>query len=157
MNQAEPEGWQKFAIDALDEQLKHQAAHVASKGGAPYLHDMEDRLRLTEIAIAGIKPTLDNIGSLLSRLDTTLSRLDQRMLAVETGQAGLSEKLAGVGTRVAGVENAVNGAVRDAISRVPSWWQIPVSITSAIVGVGASLTALAAAATWLRLHGWLMF
>jgi hypothetical protein len=118
---------------------------------------MEERIRATEIAIAGIKPTLDNIGSLLGRLDTTLSRLDQRMLAVEAGQAGLSEKLASVATRVAGVESAVNGAVKDAIARVPSRWQVPVSITGTIVGVGASLMALATAATWLRLHGWLIF
>ena len=131
----------------------------ALAGKVAELHDslMEERIRATEIAIAGIKPTLDNIGSLLGRWDTTLSRLDQRMLAVEVGQAGLTEKVASVATRVAGVESAVNGAVKDAISRVPSWWQVPVSITGTIVGVGASLTALAAAATWLRLHGWLMF
>ncbi len=125
---------------------------------------MDERLRAVEVAIAGIKPALDNIGAAITRLDGTLVRLDQRMLGVETGLAGVKGELSGfhgeftsATGRLTNVETAVAGALTNAISRVPSWWQMPAAVFATIVSGGGALGVLVAAAAWLRHLGWVTF
>jgi uncharacterized coiled-coil protein SlyX len=71
----------------------------------------------------------------IDRIDGRLDQVDGRLRAVEQSIAAISAKLDLLTDQI--------------VSKLPSWWQMPV----VIAGTVALLTALFSGYSWLRLHG----
>jgi hypothetical protein len=129
---------------------------VAGRAGSAHDSEVDQELQKLAMTVERIKPTLDNIGAVLSRLDTTLVRLDSRMVSVETGQAALTEGVKSLGGRVGAAETALSGVVRDAVSRVPTWWQTPLNFFGLISAGGTAFLVLWTLFVWLQRNGYIV-
>lgn len=125
---------------------------VAKAGGPPDPPDME----LLKLRIGRLEDDTKEIRQVLGRMEPMLARLDTAVqhLAKQAAVDSLVEKVAGLdrrasdlGQRLDTTSSRFDAAVSTALSRVPSWWQVP----AVIAGTVALLTGLYAAGKYLSL------
>jgi hypothetical protein len=99
-------------------------------------------------------PEVEAISKRIEMLEGRLDRSDELLRNIDRGVAVITSKLEaqparfdaltkgidGVSARVDGLSNRLDTSVATALSRVPSWWQMPVVVVGTVTLLGALYT-----------------
>jgi hypothetical protein len=129
---------QVMRLQADNNNLRQQ---LRGSGGQPPGGPRDPDLEALNRRVHAIEGRLDSSDVLLRSIDKGIAIIDTKLEAIDKRLDALGKQGDGLGSRLDDMTRRIDTTVAAAISRVPSWWQMPAVLGGMLTLIGGAYAA----------------